>query len=415
MTIMKKQIKTILLLLTLCAFQLNAQFTLYTPENSALPSVNISDIVVDYDNTIWLATDSGVVEIRNNQWVTHNTENSLLPYNRVKDLFLDNYGELFIYCDESIFKYNQNGFELVRNNVFGTTFAVDNNGSILVNTNYSLLRSNQDGWDTLVYRPKVNATLIDKIVVDKMNNVYYKYSNFGELWVINSENLPKQIEKDKNDNRLIEPYDISLDSNQNLWISGDRKLQYYNVNNDMLMTYDKEFSSVFDQLLVRKTCVNKNNIPYSVLSTNFFDTPYLIFLYDNKIYHYNLDEYFSQEVFDWAVNAMAIDLDDNVWIHISDVGLLKFDPSISSVNLLPNTKYTIYPNPTTSSLRIELENDELATSYKITDTKGKQVLTGSLSPSSSVSIDVEQLPVGVYMIEITTSSGEIVIDKFLKE
>ncbi|MEZ4724354.1 MAG: T9SS type A sorting domain-containing protein [Candidatus Kapaibacterium sp.] len=407
--------KTFILLLSLCAFQLNAQFTLYSPKNSDLSSHNISDIVVDHDNTIWIATDSGLVEIRDNHWTTHNTKNSILLSNRIKDLHLDNNGNLFIFSAESILKHNKNGFELIHNNVSGTSFAIDNFGKILINSDYSLLRSNVEGWDTLVHRPKVNAILIDKIVVDKMNNIYYKYANFGELWVINSESLPKQIEKDKNDNRLIEPYDISLDSNQNLWISGDRKLQYYNVNNDKLMTYDKEFSSVFDQLLVRKTCVNKNNIPYSALSTNFFDTPYLIFLSDNKIYHYNLDEYFSQEVFDWAVNAIYIDLNDNVWIHIPDVGLLKFDPSISNVKLLPKINYSIYPNPTTSSLSIELEDVELITSYKITDTKGKQVLTGSLSPSSLVSIDVEQLTNGVYIIELTTNSGEIVIDIFVKE
>ena len=407
--------KTILLLLTLCAFQLNAQFTLYTPENSDLPSHNISDIVVDYENTIWLATDLGLIEISNNQWITYNTTNSMLPNNRIKDLFLDNYGELFIYCDESIFKYIQNGFELVRDNVSGTTFAVDNSGKLLVNSNYSLLRSNKDGWDTLVFRPKVNAIIIDKIVIDKMNNIYFKYANFAELWVINNDNSPKHIEKDKNDNRLIEPYDISLDSNQNLWVSGDRKLQYYNVNDDKLMTYDKELSSVFDQLLVRRTCVNKNNIPYSALATNFFDTPYLIFLSDNKIYNYNLDEYFSQEVFDWSVNAMAIDLANNVWLHINGVGLLKFDPSVSSINLLPSSNYTIYPNPTTDKLNIDLENEALATRYRITDTKGVQVLAGELPPSSSASIDVEPLPVGVYMIELVTSSGEVVLDKFVKE
>lgn len=406
--------KTIILLITLCAIQLNAQFTLYTPDNSELLSHNISDIVVDYDNTIWIATDFGVVEIRNNQWTTHNTENSLLPNNRIKDLYLDNYGKLFIYSDESIFKYNKNRFELVRDNVSGTTFAVDNSGKLLVNSNYSLMRSNQDGWDTLVFRPKVNAILIDKIVIDKMNNIYFKYQNFAELWVINNNIQPKRIEKDINDNRVIEAYDISLDSNQNLWISGDRKLQYYNVNENELTTFDKDFSSTFEQSLVRKTCVNKNNIPYSVLATNFFDTSYLIFISNNIIYNYVLDEYFSEEVFEWSVNAMAIDFDDNVWLHLNGVGLLKFDPSISSVNLLPKNKYTIYPNPTTSSLSIELENEALATSYKITDTKGRQVQTSSLSPSSSVSIDVEQLPVGLYIIELTTSGGEMIIDKFVK-
>ena len=406
--------KTIILILTLCAIQLNAQFTLFTPDNSELPSYNISDIVVDYQNTIWIATDSGLVEIRNNQWTTHNTKNSILPNNRIKDLYLDNYGKLFIYSEESIFSYNQNGFELVLNNVSGTTFAVDNNGSIIANTNYSLLRSNKEGWDTLVHRPKVNAILIDKIVVDKMNNIYFKYQNFAELWVINNNIKPKRIEKDINDNRVIEANDISLDSNQNLWISGDRKLQYYNVNENKLTTFDKDYSSTFEQSLVRKTCVNKNNIPYSVLSTNFFDTSYLIFISNNKIYNYVLDEYFSEEVFEWSVKGMAIGLDDNIWIHMNGVGLLKFDPSISSVNLLQNSKYTIYPNPTTSSLRIELENKVLATSYKITDTKTVQVLAGNLSPTSSVSIDVEQLPVGVYIIELTTSGGEMIIDKFVK-
>ncbi|MER3328795.1 MAG: T9SS type A sorting domain-containing protein [Candidatus Kapaibacterium sp.] len=412
---MKKHLKTTILLITLCAFQLNAQFTLYTLDNSDLPSHNISDIVVDYDNTAWLATDSGLVEIKNNHWVTHNAENSILPNNRIKDLYLDNYGKLFIYSDESIFKYNKNGFELVHNNVSGTTFAVDNSGNILVNSNYSLLRSNQDGWDTLIYKPEFNGVLIDEIEIDKMNNIYFKYMYYGEFWVINTEDEPQQIKQDSEGNFISEIYDISIDSNQNLWLSGYSTLYNFNVEDNSLTTYDVNSSDKFERLISRKTCVNKSNIPFSILSYNFFRPSYLIYIFENKVNEYLLDDYFSEEVIEWSVNAMAIDFYDNVWMHLNGVGLLKFDPSISSVNLLPNTKYTIYPNPTTSSLRIELENEALITSYKITNTKGKQVLTGSLSPSSLVSIDVEQLPVGVYIIELATSNGEVIIDKFVKE
>ena len=118
--------------------------------------------------------------------------------------------------------------------------------------------------------------------------------------------------------------------------------------------------------------------------------------------------------FPWlcALRCVASDTKGNIWT--GTYGIIKYSDLQSSVTNIDKSKYTIYPNPTTSSLRIELENDELATSYKITDTKGKQVLTGSLSPSSSVSIDVEQLTVGVYLIELTTSSGEMIIDKFVK-
>ncbi len=100
--------------------------------------------------------------------------------------------------------------------------------------------------------------------------------------------------------------------------------------------------------------------------------------------------------------------------RFSNVGSIKFD-DLSIVDHEGKAEIIISPNPTTSSLKIEIGNEGLITSYKVTDANGKQVLSGSNSPSTSVSIDVESLLVGVYIIELTTSSGDVVTDKFVKE
>ncbi len=103
-----------------------------------------------------------------------------------------------------------------------------------------------------------------------------------------------------------------------------------------------------------------------------------------------------------------------VGTSIFNSGSIKYD-SQTSITTKYDEEITISPNPTTSSLKIELGNKALINSYEITDANGKQVLSGSNSLSSSVSIDVESLLVGVYIIELTTSSGDVVTDKFVKE
>ena len=413
--------KLIILLLTLCAFHLNAQFTLYTPENSALPSTKIEAIKVDSENRIWVGSDSGLVEINNGIWKVHNTNNSKLSKNDIKDLSIDNSKQLWVLLDNSIYKYKNNEFELVSSEKGGDVFAVDSDGNVWLayDRSYDLYKYENGKWILKNKGTRINGQTIYNITIDKNNVVWLEKSLENGVNCFKNDSL-YFYEFNNTGIPFSNPTSVTVDSTNSVWFSDSEAfIKFDQVTNEWTY-YDKEFSDIINE------SVNFRAIQFDKYNTPFLTSRHprinsiplqLYIMRNNKLESYLLDSFYlkDDDFRQKSPSPMAIDLDGNVWIHISDVGLLKYDPSISNVKLLPNSNYTIYPNPTTSSLSIELENESLANSYKITDTKGKQVLAGELSPSSSVSIGVEQLPAGVYMIELVTSSGEVVIDKFVKE
>ncbi|MCB9221637.1 MAG: T9SS type A sorting domain-containing protein [Ignavibacteria bacterium] len=408
--------KTFILLLTLCAFQLNAQFTLYTPENSDLPSTYFSNIIIDFDNVIWLGAGINLVKFENDKFTTYNSSNSILPNEVIVDMYIDTKGILWLLYEEQIYKMYNDKFVFVKSIEYGKKIAVDRNGDLIFGSNMSLLKLKSDlSIDTLFKSDILDHKSVSKIIVDKGNNIWFT-RNFddGIRKITSDSTLYYGVE---NTGLPISSLNqIALDSSNNIWLGGNGQLYKYNQTTKIWSDIISEFPSKLDRnWTYNDIAFDRLNNPIIISSRNGKLPSNLNIIRNKDIDVINFDSLYNEELFIKSSRALAVDLDDNIYFNANMTGLVEYSGLRSTVSRLNEINIKLYPNPTTSSLRIELENDELATSYKITDTKGKQVLTGSLSPSSSVSIDVEQLPVGVYMIEITTSSGEIVIDKFLKE
>ena len=415
MTIMKKQIKTILLLLTLCAFQLNAQFTLYTPENSDLPSTYFSNIIIDFDNVIWLGAGINLVKFENDKFTTYNSSNSILPNEVIVDMYIDTKGILWLLYEEQIYKMYNDKFVFVKSIEYGKKIAVDRNGDLIFGSNMSLLKLKSDlSIDTLFKSDILDHKSVSKIIVDKGNNIWFT-RNFddGIRKITSDSTLYYGVE---NTGLPISSLNqIALDSSNNIWLGGNGQLYKYNQTTKIWSDIISEFPSKLDRnWTYNDIAFDRLNNPIIISSRNGKLPSNLNIIRNKDIDVINFDSLYNEELFIKSSRALAVDLDDNIYFNANMTGLVEYSGLRSTVSRLNEINIKLYPNPTTSSLRIELENDELATSYKITDTKGKQVLTGSLSPSSSVSIDVEQLTVGVYLIELTTSSGEMIIDKFVK-
>ena len=408
--------KTFILLLTLCAFQLNAQFTLYTPENSDLPSTYFSNIIIDFDNVIWLGAGINLVKFENDKFTTYNSSNSILPNEVIVDMYIDTKGILWLLYEEQIYKMYNDKFVFVKSIEYGKKIAVDRNGDLIFGSNMSLLKLKSDlSIDTLFKSDILDHKSVSKIIVDKGNNIWFT-RNFddGIRKITSDSTLYYGVE---NTGLPISSLNqIALDSSNNIWLGGNGQLYKYNQTTKIWSDIISEFPSKLDRnWTYNDIAFDRLNNPIIISSRNGKLPSNLNIIRNKDIDVINFDSLYNEELFIKSSRALAVDLDDNIYFNANMTGLVEYSGLRSTVSRLNEINIKLYPNPTTSSLRIELENDELATSYKITDTKGQQVLTGSLSPSSSVSIDVEQLPVGVYMIEITTSSGEIVIDKFLKE
>lgn len=90
------------------------------------------------------------------------------------------------------------------------------------------------------------------------------------------------------------------------------------------------------------------------------------------------------------------------------------DTVLTDVPYRLQREITIYPNPTTNQITVDLVGGLLISNYKIIDIEGRILLKSVGDLTSSQTIDVHSLPVGTYQIELTTATGETVQDKFVK-
>ncbi len=276
------------------------------------------------------------------------------------------------------------------------------------------------------------------IIIDLVEKRLYKdlvgITYFNQIYSTNDPNRMIVVTTDQHGSHLIEitidgsqPFGYKRNIFENVDTEGEIRGQKYDADEDafyylylpyssnhILMKYNLQTtykSELYkqDQMTNRKIWFNENNdiLLYEVGVLHNYTTNSFLRLrsFNDNIQHVAS----SCNGFETILIREYTSLQDHELRRL-DVNDFLMDVEIDN----PINNY-LYPNPTSSSLKIELGNEVLISSYKITDANGKQVLSGSLSPSSSISIDVESLLVGVYIIELTTSSGDVVTDKFVKE
>jgi hypothetical protein len=83
--------------------------------------------------------------------------------------------------------------------------------------------------------------------------------------------------------------------------------------------------------------------------------------------------------------------------------------SLGVDTFIDSSDFTIYPNPTNDLININSTNNHSFTSVKVFDLSGKMLIE-----SSDNKISVSNLVSGLYLLKITTETGEIT-KKFIKE
>lgn len=66
--------------------------TLFTKDNSSLPSNSIRDIEISADSSLWIATTGGLVKLKGSTWQVYRTQNSDIPDNSIFALEVDSDG-----------------------------------------------------------------------------------------------------------------------------------------------------------------------------------------------------------------------------------------------------------------------------------------------------------------------------------
>jgi hypothetical protein len=102
---------------------------------------------------------------------------------------------------------------------------------------------------------------------------------------------------------------------------------------------------------------------------------------------------------------------------LPDYWVVKLSPEITSSTLSPlaYNPLEIYPNPAIQSITIQIpgELDETRLSVRITDLLGREILQRVCNNGES--LDLAQLPNGMFLLSATSASGKVFFGKFRKQ
>lgn len=106
--------------------------------NSKLPDNFVSDIEVESDGTVWIATwGGGLVKINDGQWTMYDMDNSGLPSNLINHMNIDQNGVIWLATDGDITRFDRVNWKVIRlpaKENIALTIETDPQGSVWVGT-----------------------------------------------------------------------------------------------------------------------------------------------------------------------------------------------------------------------------------------------------------------------------------------
>lgn len=390
---MKKLILTIIFLLI--PFVSHSQWEVYNSENSILPNSPIKKIVVDKNNTVWVLADSGLVSINGDEWILYDPTKGNIPYSYIQDIAVNKKGEFFIASNGYILKFDNNSFEIVDSLPDIKFLDFDSKGNYWVSTRESILKKEGDKWVTKYTEKSYDLETV-RMIVDNEDRVWLSRLFYidvcqlledGTIYCF-SENDSKALKKGMNSR-------FALDSNGSIWFGSRNAILGYNGTDwfeiDSLEVKDNEYGGRY-----RAIGFDKENNLWAVSNLNFNDVFQLIKI-GKKIEVFELDSnLLPVDAYNW-VRGLAIDLTGNVWIA-STMGLIKFTPTKTNIELGSEQETSIYPNPTNGIVNIKSSNSKNTT--EIYNLLGEKIIS-----TDNERIDLSNFQKGVYIIRVSNSNG----------
>jgi hypothetical protein len=94
--------------------------------------------------------------------------------------------------------------------------------------------------------------------------------------------------------------------------------------------------------------------------------------------------------------------------------VLNENESDNSIQFTEELAVSIFPNPASNNITIENESGEISR-IDIVNALGQQVYSQRYQNSTRISVDVAELPQGIYLVTVTNSENKIVVTRLIKE
>lgn len=113
--------------------------------------------------------------------------------------------------------------------------------------------------------------------------------------------------------------------------------------------------------------------------------------------------------------AQPLYVNDSTSTNPTLIDTCLFSDVVGLVDLLrTQDPLLVYPNPTSGTVSVRTNNHWDGTVLNIIDMMGRQVNRTELSSWETI-IDLEALPVGVYLYHVVAPDGRTVVGKLIKE
>ena len=413
--------------LNFAAFSLlsqNPEWIIFDTTNSGLPNNIIQSMDKDIDDNIWITTYDGLTKFDGNNWTTINKSNSNLPDNKLEYITIDSAGNKWLSMGlGDLAKFDGNTWTTYNYSNSGLPYtvgvsriAIDINNDKWVGTWDGGL-AKFDGSNWTIYN-STNSNFIgvgvSRIAIDQNGNKWMCPITCFDLqnMIINHGGL---VEYDGSNWTVYDTTNsgipsnslgsIEPDKNGNIWIGSTGGLTKFDGTN--WTTYDTSNSNL-----------PKNFLVILAIAIDINDDVWLGTVFGGlvKFDGINMTVYdtSNSDMPDMCIKALVIDSKGNKWIATCNSGLVVYRKGgvILSTGLEANNLYNIYvyPNPTVESLIVSFYiKKPTPLTLKLIDSQGQEIRTiqnSHTKPGQNyIQFNMKDIPNGIYFIQLITKFG----------
>ena len=191
----------------------------FTNANSGLPAISqLNDILVDANDTKWIASDIGLISYDGTTWTLYDTTNSALSSNNVRELSTNDQNEIWAFVGDAIDIFDGTNWTQINSNDWPVT---NFNGSSMYTNNGYVILSSGSSSNVLMYDGTswqsefLNFTIYDNYVDE--NGVFW-VSGFGVIAKFDGTEWTRYT---RNNTGLPDNFnnDIFIDSQNRRWFA----------------------------------------------------------------------------------------------------------------------------------------------------------------------------------------------------
>lgn len=341
--------------------------------------LNLPYTIAFNGDSIWHTSYEGLVLAENGNVKIYNEKNSDFGDGEPLFIILDNIGNPFV-IRENMFKTQ---------NMFKFSYFHDGLWENL----------DEDKYTFFGYRIwEESRELLNSAIVDKNNNIWF-INKFNKLFKLKNNKGVLDIEENNILNIDNFKYEkLYKDKEQNLWINDTLNKVFYNYKNDSLFTI--EYPLIYGKAI--RVFFNKPNELWYLTYQGLVHYKDSIFTFYEKE-EIPIENYYTN--FD-----MTVDKHNNLWLRRENE-ILIFNPyglvempiisSIENTELIDNSR--IFPNPSSDKIFLDL-GDEAVAELVFYDILGNEIMSMPNYTNKS-EIDISNLSIGTYTIQIQTNTG----------